>query len=72
MDREARQATVYAVARVGHTNTTEQVAYFVNKSFEPEMKVKTSGKTHDYWKNHSFDYMVLYWQSGVSAFLYTV
>ena len=24
---------------------------------------------HDYWKNHSFDYMVHCWQSDVSAFL---
>ena len=24
---------------------------------------------HDYWKNHSFDYMDLCWQSDVSAFL---
>ena len=24
--------------------------------------------THDYWKNHSFDYMDLCWQSDVSAF----
>ena len=23
---------------------------------------------HDYWKNHSFDYMDLCWQSDVSAF----
>ena len=23
---------------------------------------------HDYWKNHSFDYMYLCWQSNVSAF----
>ena len=23
---------------------------------------------HDYWKNHSFDYMDLYWQSDVSDF----
>ena len=23
---------------------------------------------HDYWKNHSFAYMDLYWQSNVSAF----
>ena len=23
---------------------------------------------HDYWKNHSFDYMDLFWQSNVSAF----
>ena len=27
---------------------------------------------HDYWKNHSFDYMDLGWQSDVSAFQYTV
>ena len=44
------------------------MAYFDNKFFEPEMKVKASGKTHDYWKNHSFDYMDLYWQSDVSDF----
>ena len=27
---------------------------------------------HDYWKNHSFDKMDLYWQSNVSAFWYTI
>ena len=27
---------------------------------------------HDYWKNHSFDYMDLCWQSNVSAFQYVV
>ena len=27
---------------------------------------------HDYWKNHSFDYMDLCWQSDVSAFEYAV
>ena len=27
---------------------------------------------HDYWKNHSFDKMVLCRQSNVSAFLYAV
>ena len=27
-----------------------------------------SPSIHDYWKNHSFDYMDLCWQSGVSAF----
>ena len=27
---------------------------------------------HDYWKNHSLDYMDLCWQSNVSAFLYAV
>ena len=27
---------------------------------------------HDYWKNHSFDYMDLCWQNDVFAFWYTV
>ena len=27
---------------------------------------------HDYWENHSFDYMDFCWQSVVSAFCYTV
>ena len=27
---------------------------------------------HDYWKNHSFDYVDLCWQSDVSTFKYTV
>ena len=27
---------------------------------------------HDYWKNHSFDYMDLCWQSDVYAFLYAL
>ena len=28
----------------------------------------TRTSVHDYWKNHSFDYMNLCWQSDVSAF----
>ena len=28
----------------------------------------TLTSTHDYWKNHSFDYMDLCWQRNVSAF----
>ena len=28
--------------------------------------------THDYWKNHSFDYTGLCWESNVSAFKYAV
>ena len=31
--------------------------------------VQLSHSIHDYWKNHSFDYMDLYWQSDISAFL---
>ena len=30
--------------------------------------VQLSHFTHDYWKNHSFDYTDLCWQSNVSAF----
>ena len=32
----------------------------------------TLTSVHDYWKNHSFDYMDLCGQSDVSAFYYTV
>ena len=28
--------------------------------------------THDYWKNHSFDYMNIFGQSNVSAFEYVI
>ena len=28
--------------------------------------------THDYWKNHSFDYMNLFGQSNISAFEYAI
>ena len=30
--------------------------------------VKLSPSIHDYWKNHSIDWMDLYWQSNISAF----
>ena len=36
----------------------------------PFMVTLTS--VHDYWKNHSFDYMDLCWQSDVCAFSYAV
>ena len=32
----------------------------------------TLTSTHDYWKNHSFDYMYFCWQSDISAFEYAV
>ena len=32
----------------------------------------TVTSVHDYWKNHSFDYMDLGWQSNVSAFQHAV
>ena len=31
-------------------------------------RVQLSQSIHDYWKNHSFDYLDLCWQSDVSAF----
>ena len=30
--------------------------------------VQLSHTYHDYWKNHSFDYLDLYWQDNVFAF----
>ena len=27
---------------------------------------------HDYWKNHSFDYVEICWQSDASAFYYAI
>ena len=33
--------------------------------------LSSSHIVHDYWRNHSFDYMDLCWQSDVSAFEYT-
>ena len=32
----------------------------------------TLSSKHDYWENHSFDLMDLFWQSNVSAFEYAV
>ena len=32
------------------------------------MYVPTLTSVHDYWKNHSFDYIDLHWQSDISAF----
>ena len=31
-------------------------------------RVQLSTSIHDYWKNHSFDYMEICWQSNVSVF----
>ena len=32
------------------------------------VQLSTVTSIHDHWKNHSLDYMDLYWQSNVSAF----
>ena len=47
------------------SNTTVQKHQF----FRTQPSLWSNSHTiHDYWKNHSFDYMDLCWQSNVSAF----
>ena len=54
-----------AVQGTLNTNTTVQSisSSALNLLYSP-----TLTSIHDYWKNHSFDKMDLYWQSNVSAF----
>ena len=40
----------------------------INSSVLSLLYGPTLTSVHDYWKNHSFDYMNLCWQSDVSAF----
>ena len=40
----------------------------INSSALSFLYSSTLTSIHDYWKNHSFDYMDLFWQSNVSAF----
>ena len=44
----------------------------INYSALSSLYGPTLTSIHDYWKNHSFDYMELCWQSNVSAFSYAV
>ena len=46
------------------SNTTVQKQQF----FSSLLYASNLTSIHDYWKNHSFDYMNLCWQSNVSAF----
>ena len=46
------------------SNTTVQKHQF----FGAQLYSPTLTSIHDYWKNHSFDYRDLCWQSDVSAF----
>ena len=45
------------------SNTAAQKHIFFSLLYGP-----TLTSTHDYWKNHSFDYTDICWQSNVSAF----
>ena len=51
------------------SNTTVQKHQFFVLSF---LYSPAFTSIHDYWKNHSFDYTDLCWQSNVSAFQYAV
>ena len=44
----------------------------INSSALSFLHSSTLTSIHDYWKNHSFDWMDFCWQSDVSAFEYTV
>ena len=44
----------------------------VNSSALSLLYGPTLTSIHDYWKNHSFDYMHICWQSDVSVFQYVV
>ena len=50
--------------RVFSSTTIESI----NSSAPSLLYGPTSISVHDYWKNHSFDYMNVCWQSDVSAF----
>ena len=50
------------------SNTTVQKQQFFGA--RPSLW-SNSHTIHDFWKNHSFNYMDLCWQSNVSAFYYT-
>ena len=54
-DREAWQAMVQRVTK----SWTHAHSFLYGPTFT---------SIHDYWKNHSFDYMDLRWQSDVFAF----
>ena len=59
---------VQGLSRV-FSNTTVQKHQF---STQLSLYSPTLTSIHDYWKNHSFDYVDLHWQSDVSAFQYVV
>ena len=54
------------------TNTTVQKHQFFSSSVLSVLYGPILTSIHDYWKNHSFDYMDLCLQSDVLAFQYSV
>ena len=57
------------LSRVFSNTTVQKYQFFPALSL---LYGSTLTSVHDYWKNHSFDYMDLCWQSDVSAFEYTI
>ena len=54
------------------SNTTAQKNQFFGTQLASHPYMTTLTSIHDHWKNHSLDYMDLYWQSNVSAFEYAI
>ena len=52
------------LSRVFSSTTVQKQQFF---SAQPSLRL-TLTSVHDYWKNHSFDYTDLCWQSDISAF----
>ena len=53
------------LSRVFSSTTIRKHQFF---GAQPSLYVPTLTTVHDYWKNHSFDYMDLCWQSDVFVF----
>ena len=58
---------IFCPRKAQETSTTPQFKS-INSSALSLLYGSTLISVHDYWKNHSFDYMDICWQSDVSAF----
>ena len=56
------------ISRDSHESSPIPHFESINSSALSLLYSPTLTSIHDYWKNHSFDYMGLCWQSNVSAF----